>query len=424
MQPGHRTKLMVRIDREPVACYALIGHEGIGVMIRWPAMVVAGFCLIGGEIAGARAENRLDIDEKVAVLDSWTVGFNKTHGSCLATATYGDDTTVWIGMDADDGNVYFGLTNPNWGSIQDGKQYTIKIASVGGGRWHGSFVGISRNQEKGVISGGLTEAFVKDLIRSPGIAVSLGSRVIAKLNLDGSPAAFAAVLDCQIKQASAATPKAGGGKNSGRVVGNGTGFFVSSQGHILTNNHVVEKCQGVSIVQASQPTIRASIVARDKANDLAVLKISSKPPAVAALRNGVRVGETIAVYGFPLATDLATSGNFTVGYVSALAGLSDDTSKIQISAPIQPGNSGGPVLDHFGNAVAVIVSTATSAIMASAAGVAPQNINFAIKASVAKGFLEANGIDADGDAQSKQVYEFADLAERAKLSTVKILCEQ
>jgi len=391
-------------------------------MKRGLAAAAIGFCLIGGGLQSAKAQYKLEIDEKITVVDAWTVGYNKAGSSCLATATYSDDTTVWIGMDSDDGDVYLGLTNPNWTSIQDGKEYQMKIVSIGGGRWQGNFYGISRNQDKGVLSGGLKEGFVKDLIRSPGIAVSLGSRIIAKLNLDGSPAAFAAVLDCQSKQVSAAPPKAG--KNSGRVVGNGTGFFVSSQGHILTNNHVVEKCQGISIEQAGQPTIRGSIVAKDKANDLAVLGTGAKPPAVAALRSGLRVGENIAVYGFPLGTSLAVAGNFTVGYVSALAGLGDDTSKIQISAPIQPGNSGGPVLDHFGNAVAVVVSTATAAIMASASGVAPQNINFAIKAGVAKGFLEANGIDADGAAQTKQIYEFADLAERAKLSTVKILCEQ
>lgn len=398
----------------------------MGLMTRWPVAAVAGFCVLGGWIAAAKAEYKLDIDEKTSVVDAWTVGYNKAGSSCLATATYGDETTIWIGMDSDDGNVFLGLTNPNWSSIQDGKQYRMQIASVGGGRWQGNFFGITRNQDKGVISGGLKEGFVKDLIRSPGMAVSLGSRVIAKINLEGSPAAFAAVLDCQSKQASAGTPKAGAGasKNSGRVIANGTGFYVTSQGHVLTNNHVVEKCQGISIEQGGQSTIRGTIVARDKTNDLAVLRTDTKPPAVTALRGSLRVGENIAVYGFPLGSSLATSGNFTVGYVSALAGLSDDTSKIQISAPIQPGNSGGPVLDHFGNAVAVIVSTATPAIMASASGVMPQNINFAIKTNVAKGFLEANGINADGEPQTKQVYDFADLAERARLGTVKILCEQ
>ena len=159
-------------------------------------------------------------------------------------------------------------------------------------------------------------------------------------------------------------------------------------------------------------------------NDLAVLKTSLEPKNVTALRTGLRVGENIAVYGFPLSNRLAATGNFTVGYVSALAGLGDDSSKIQISAPIQPGNSGGPVLDHYGNAVGVIVSTATSAIIADRSGVAPQNINFAIKANIVRSFLDANGIQADSAPQTTKIYEFADLAERARLTTVKILCEK
>jgi S1-C subfamily serine protease len=177
-------------------------------------------------------------------------------------------------------------------------------------------------------------------------------------------------------------------------------------------------------LQSGQPPFEGNTLAIDKSNDLAVVKTTSKPPAVAALKTGLRVGENIAVYGFPLSDRLAASGNFTVGYVSALAGLGDDSSKIQISAPIQPGNSGGPVLDHHGNVVGVIVATATSAIIANASGVAPQNINFAIKASVAKSFLDANGVPSDGTLQNEKVYEFADLADRAKLATVKILCEQ
>lgn len=391
-------------------------------MKRWPLAALVGACLLGVSNTSAHAD-RLDFDEKIASVDAWTVGYNRDRGSCIATASYGDDTTIWIGLDGDDGNVYLGFTNPNWQSIQDGKQYRLQIASVGGGRWQGPFIGITRNQDKGIIAHGLKEAFIKDLVRSPGIALSLGSRTIAKINLEGSPAAFAAVIDCQSKQTVAGTPKSGGNKSASKGGGSGTGFVISSQGHILTNSHVVEGCQTISVEQAGQSTIKGAVVARDKTNDLAVLKTTMTPLSVTALKLDLRVGENIAVYGFPLSTRLATSGNFTVGYVSALAGIGDDTSKTQISAPIQPGNSGGPVLDHYGNVVGVIVSTATSAIIASAGGVAPQNINFAIKSVIAKNFLDASGIKADGEVQNKKIYDFADLADRAKLSTVKILCE-
>lgn len=230
------------------------------------------------------------------------------------------------------------------------------------------------------------------------------------------------MLDCHSSRNPGSSQKAG--RSVGKVVSSGTGFIVSQQGHILTNNHVVESCGNLAIERAGHPRVHGTALARDKANDLAVLKTGIKPENVTSLRTNLRVGENIAVYGFPLSSRLATTGNFTVGYVSALAGLGDDSSKFQISAPIQPGNSGGPVLDHYGNAVGVIVSTATSAIIADSSGVAPQNINFAIKANIARSFLDANGIQADSLPQTTKIYEFADLAERAKLTTVKILCEK
>lgn len=380
----------------------------------WSAAVLIGHI--------ATAAERLKIDEPFGAVDAWTVGFNRGAEGCLASTTYSDETTAWIGVDGPDDSIYFALTNPNWQSIQEGKQYQIRIASVGGGRWHGDFFGTSHQSEKGIIATGLKENFVKDLIRSPGIAVYLGSALIAKLNLEGSPAAFSTMLQCQAQKVPVSASN--GSQTSQNIVSSGTGFFISSSGNILTNNHVVDGCSRVEVDQPGQSIAPGRVIASDKTNDFAVVKTKSPPSAVAGLRSDLRVGDNIAVYGFPLSDRLATTGNFTVGYVSALAGLGDDSSKIQISAPIQPGSSGGPVLDHNGNVVAVIVSTATAAIMANATGVAPQNINFAIKASIARSFLDANGIDADGQTQDKKIYEFADLAERAKLVTVKILCEK
>jgi serine protease Do len=395
-------------------------------LMRWPAFA-AGLWVVLCGIADARADGNLTIDERIKVVDAWTVGFNRTRNSCMATATYGDDTTMSIGLDGDNGDVFLAITNPNWQSIQDGKQYRIQIASVGGGRWQGNFFGVTRgDSDKGIISNGLKEAFVKELVRSPGIAVSLASRTIAKINLEGSPAAFAAVFDCQSSKVASA-PNAPGQPKSGRSskgTSSGTGFAISSRGDVLTNNHVVDGCTSITLEQSGQSGIAGSVIARDRTNDLAVLRSNLKPGVVFALKPELRVGENVAVFGFPLSDRLATTGNFTVGYVSALAGLGDDTSKIQISAPIQPGNSGGPVLDHTGNVVGVIVSTATPAIMASASGVMPQNINFAIKASIARTFLDASGVKGDGDIQSSKIFEFADLAERARLGTVKIVCEQ
>ncbi|MFX4941208.1 serine protease, partial [Acinetobacter baumannii] len=77
---------------------------------------------------------------------------------------------------------------------------------------------------------------------------------------------------------------------------------------------------------------------------------------IAAVRMGVRLGEGVAVFGYPLSGMLSTSGNFTLGNVTALSGLGDDSRYFQISAPVQPGNSGGPLVDANGNLIGVVTS--------------------------------------------------------------------
>jgi serine protease Do len=94
------------------------------------------------------------------------------------------------------------------------------------------------------------------------------------------------------------------------------------------------------------------------------------------------VGESIFVYGFPLTGLLSSSGNFTVGTITSIAGLGDDSRIMQISAPVQPGNSGGPLLDRSGNVVGIIVSKLNALRLAQVTQDMAQNINFAIKASI------------------------------------------
>ncbi|PZR80373.1 MAG: hypothetical protein DLM68_19705 [Hyphomicrobiales bacterium] len=134
----------------------------------------------------------------------------------------------------------------------------------------------------------------------------------------------------------------------------GTGFFVSSEGHIITNYHVVKDCSFVQVTLGLAPKMAGRMMAHDAANDLALIKVETHPTAFASLRSGVRLGEGVAAFGFPLAGLLATSGNFTLGNVTAVAGLGDDTRILQISAPVQPGSSGGPLLDYSGNVVGVV----------------------------------------------------------------------
>ncbi|MFM9845637.1 MAG: S1C family serine protease [Hyphomicrobiaceae bacterium] len=193
----------------------------------------------------------------------------------------------------------------------------------------------------------------------------------------------------------------------------GTGFFITHDGRILTNAHVVRGCSKIvaGLPGSSMETVR--LAATDANNDLALLVSNIRPEYVPSLKTSIRTGEAIAVYGFPLAGFLPSTGNFTLGNVTATAGMNDDTRALQVSAPVQNGNSGGPVLDYAGNAVGVIYGKIN----------ALQNVNFAIKAAVAINFLQAHSVQISSSTATP-ILSPADLADRAKTFTVFIICSR
>lgn len=197
---------------------------------------------------------------------------------------------------------------------------------------------------------------------------------------------------------------------------------MSSQGHLLTNAHVAAGCSTLTVALPGLAPQPARLVAADQANDLALIHTPSmQPTVVPALSDKLRVGDAIAVYGYPYAGLLSSSGNFTKGDVSAVVGLRQNSSQMQITAPVQPGNSGGPVFDGSGNVVGVVVSKLNAVGVASVTGDIAQNVNFAIKASVAKNFLDANGV-ATPKMISTLLISFPELAERAKTITALVSC--
>jgi S1-C subfamily serine protease len=204
----------------------------------------------------------------------------------------------------------------------------------------------------------------------------------------------------------------------------GTGFKITAQNHILTNNHVAGNCRQLSVVKAGEIPVEAELVASDPTNDLALLKTKSQLAGdVAKFSGGAppKAGEEIAVYGFPLAGALASSGNIVVGNIAALAGLGNDSRHYQISAPVQPGNSGGPVLNYKGEIVAMVVSKLNAIEAAKVTGDIPQNINFAIKGSVVINFLESNGISFERQDNGVKL-DVPDIAEKASAFTFLVEC--
>lgn len=163
----------------------------------------------------------------------------------------------------------------------------------------------------------------------------------------------------------------------------------------------------------------------DEINDLAALKVAFNKPVtpVSFRKNPVRLGEDIVAIGFPLSGLLSDSIKVTTGNVNALAGLANDTRYLQISTPIQPGNSGGPVLDQSGLLLGITTATLSKNV-ADNLDITAQNVNFAIRSSVAELFLQSQGVSyqsVDRPANTTPL-STADLAEKITPSVFPVLC--
>jgi trypsin-like peptidase len=203
----------------------------------------------------------------------------------------------------------------------------------------------------------------------------------------------------------------------------GTGFAVADDGRLVTNEHVVRGCPIVKVRQGSH-NVLGTVDAVDLVNDLAIVRLKEPTQAFARLRASpaLRAGEQVIAYGFPLSGALTTEGNLTVGYVSALRGIGDDERTIQITAPVQPGNSGGPLVDMSGNIVGVVKAKLDAMKIMRATGDLPQNVNFAVSLDHLKQFLLVNHVRATEDASSRE-YRPADIGDRARQFTYMIECQ-
>jgi S1-C subfamily serine protease len=208
-------------------------------------------------------------------------------------------------------------------------------------------------------------------------------------------------------------------------VATGSGVVIGADGEVLTNAHVVEGCRSIKLTFVNGSPQPAELIARDEQNDVAVVRTKRKhnAAAVAAFRDAppLRPGDAIIALGYPLTGVLATGANLTVGNVSALAGIGDDSRFIQMSAPVQPGNSGGPLVDTSGHVVGIVTAKLDALRVARAIGDVPQNVNFALKAQVARTFLDSKLISYKTETSNGHL-SAADVGEIARPFTVYIAC--
>ena len=166
------------------------------------------------------------------------------------------------------------------------------------------------------------------------------------------------------------------------TVSTGTGFAISAEGLIVTAYHVIQDADPIKIHLPNGSVVDANIYQGAPSNDLAILKIDMPTPdylSLAPLRSA-QVGDHVFTVGFPLREVLGQEPKYTDGSISALSGVGGEASFLQISVPIQPGNSGGPLLNDEGCVVGIITASAAILPFVEVSGTLPQNVNWAVKA--------------------------------------------
>lgn len=217
-----------------------------------------------------------------------------------------------------------------------------------------------------------------------------------------------------------ADPDAG----DGTLVSSGSGF-VAAPGRLLTNNHVVEDCRRMVARNAAGESAPAQVLATDRPRDLAILAVRDGFAPPLAFRDGPTVarGEGVVTYGFPLSGLLSSGPTLTTGNVSALSRLHDDPRDFEISAPVQPGNSGGPLLDMGGNVIGIVVAKLNATrVAAMNDGDIPQNVNFAVKGTEVLAFLREQGVRPRTVVSGALTRSAAEVGETANVSTVFLRC--
>jgi len=179
--------------------------------------------------------------------------------------------------------------------------------------------------------------------------------------------------------------------NSNEWIGNGSGFFINEKGYIATNYHVVKEASAIQVEyfqKGIKKTFTAKIIVTDKQNDLAIIQINDPkfinlPSIPYVFSSTIKdVGSEVFALGYPMANVMGDEIKFTDGKISSKTGIEGDITVYQISVPIQPGNSGGPLFDSKGNLVGITSSALNKEYFNS------ENVNYAIKTTYLKNLID------------------------------------
>jgi hypothetical protein len=203
-----------------------------------------------------------------------------------------------------------------------------------------------------------------------------------------------------------------------KVIGSGTGFFITENGYILTCHHVIKHASEIKI-KLDENIYTAKIIRKDSKNDLALLKIDGSFSALAfSPDRSAKMGQNVFTIGYPNPLLQGVNAKFTDGSINSLTGAQDDLRLYQTSIPVQPGNSGGAMLDEKGNILGVIIAMLDAKTAFNSSGSLPQNVNYAIKKVYAQAMIDT--LPEISDKLISPSKDKIDSVERAKKATVMI----
>lgn len=176
------------------------------------------------------------------------------------------------------------------------------------------------------------------------------------------------------------------------TISSGTGFIISKNGHILTNSHVIHGASEIE-VELNNETYKAKLLEEDKQNDIALLKIDKNDTSHINLnQNEIKKGTNICALGYPLVNLQGKELKATFGNVNSLSGFQGDPRFYQMDSAIQPGNSGGPLLDKFGNVIGIVTAKLNQLATYKVSGSFNQNVNYALKINYVVPLLKKHNI--------------------------------
>jgi S1-C subfamily serine protease len=363
-----------------------------------------------------------------AFSDDNTGGFSH----CGATSPYANGVILVVGQNASS-NWLLGFASPAF-KLKKGETYPINVTFDGQSEARLFAAAGSETMLTAILPPAVARTFQKSSLMvavagqstlqfqlsSTGPLLSMIASCVAKVKAEGLNSAgdFS-----KVAAAKPAPPPDPQGSSPAPKGWSGTGFVVSASGHILTNNHVADGCTDLKGNLGGQVPTALRVVSKDPTNDLAVLQ-----GPVETFKNFAKIrdralhsGDSVVAIGYPYHGLLSSDFTVTTGIVSSLSGMKNDTRELQISAAVQPGNSGGPLFDTNGLIVGIVTAKLDAISMARATGTIPENINFAIKTGAIRDFLDNSVVPYETASPGNEL-KTSDIANNARAFTLLITC--